>query len=68
VVDRVEVGRAPAGLAAGAGGLWVALHVDRRVVRIDPGRGRVVETVDVDGYPNEIAVAGDDLWVASDAG
>ena len=61
------MGRAPAGLAAGPGGLWVALHVDGRLVRVDPKRGRVVQKVDVEGYPDDIAAAGKELWVTSDA-
>jgi DNA-binding beta-propeller fold protein YncE len=68
VTQRVEVGRAPAGLAAGPGGLWVSLHVDGQLARVDPGQGRVVERVDVDGYPDEVAAAGNELWVATDAG
>jgi DNA-binding beta-propeller fold protein YncE len=67
VDGRIPVGRAPAGLATAAGALWVALHVDGRVARIDPRRSRVVETVDVEGYPEEVASAGDEVWVASDA-
>lgn len=63
----VPVGESPEGMAYGAGSLWATNTGDGTVSRIDPGDGRVVQTIRVGARPNAITVTGDDVWV-SDGG
>ena len=66
VTDRIEVGRAPTGLALSDGGLWVANHLDRTVSLVDVRRRRVVRTIEVGGAPVELAVGAGGVWAALD--
>lgn len=59
----IPVGRAPSGMAVGAGALWVANEGDGTVSRIDPATDRVVATYDVGGAPDDVAVQGGIVWV-----
>ena len=61
----IDVGKAPKGLVAAAGSVWVANSGTRTVSRINIETGRVVDTLEVGNGPTEIAVAGDLLWVAN---
>ncbi|MGH2394760.1 MAG: YncE family protein, partial [Candidatus Limnocylindria bacterium] len=61
---RVLVGSRPAGIAIGAGGVWVANGGDGTVTRIDPATNEVVVTITVGGAPVGIAVSGETVWVA----
>ena len=61
--SAVRVGQDPAGLAYGAGALWVANEGSRTVTRVDPSDDRVVSTVAVGVAPSAVAVTGDDVWV-----
>jgi YVTN family beta-propeller protein len=63
-VARVPVGSRPAGIAIGAGGVWVANGGDGTVTRIDPATNEVVVTITVGGAPVGIAVSGETVWVA----
>ena len=45
---RCRSAAVPLGIAAGAGGVWVANTLDGTVSRVDPGTGRVVATIDVE--------------------
>jgi YVTN family beta-propeller protein len=65
VTDTIPVGAGAAGIAAGAGAVWVANALEGTVSRIDPRTLRV-ETIDVDGYPDDIAVGADAVWVTTD--
>ena len=56
VTDQVGVGVAPAALALGNGGLWVANTVDQSVSRIDLASRKVVHAVPVGGVPVSLAV------------
>ena len=64
IAGTVRVGRGAAGVAVGAGSIWVANAVEGTVSRVDP-RTLQVETIDVDGYPDEVAVGPDAVWVTA---
>jgi YVTN family beta-propeller protein len=66
ITATVAVGRGAAGVAIGAGSVWVANSVGGSVSRIDPRTLRV-ETIDVEGSPDEIAVGTDAVWVTTQA-
>jgi YVTN family beta-propeller protein len=58
-------------VAAGAGGLWMAMGMDRAVLRVDPATGRVLARILVPptGGPEApfgIAAAGGAVWVTSE--
>ena len=65
VVTSVEVGSAPAGIASGAGRLWVTNGADGTVTRIDPGGGHVDQTLRVGSSPAGITAGTDAVWVAN---
>jgi YVTN family beta-propeller protein len=67
VLGPVPVGRGVAGVAVGAGAVWVANALDGTVSRIDPAARRVLDTVDVGGAPHELAADPDGVWVTVDA-
>jgi YVTN family beta-propeller protein len=67
-VAAVPVGRHPAGLAAGAGSLWVLNVDDQTVSRIDPGSNQVIATRAVGGTPTAIAFGSNSVWVAAGFG
>ena len=53
------------GLAFDRERLWASDHYDDKLYRIDPGSGRVLETLDSPGYrPMGLAWDGEQLWVA----
>ena len=60
---RSRVGVAPAALALGNGGLWVANTVDQSVSRIDLASRKVVHAVPVGGVPVSLAVGRSGVWV-----
>jgi YVTN family beta-propeller protein len=64
VVATIGVGRAPSGLAVGAGGVWVSRRSDGAVVRIDPATNRVVATIPVGRAQGALTVADGVVWVA----
>lgn len=61
----VQVGQSPAGMAYGAGSLWVANEGAGTVSEVDPRTSRVVQTIDVGSAPTAVAVTGDDVWVVN---
>ena len=61
----IAVGNGPSGIAVGEGGVWVADSLDNAVVRIDPNRRAVVETIPVGQSPAGVAVGGGSVWVAN---
>ena len=61
----VRVGQSPAGMAYGAGALWVANEGEGTLSRVDPRSSRVEQTVDVGAAPVAVAVSGDDVWVVN---
>jgi YVTN family beta-propeller protein len=63
---RVDVGNDPAGIAAGAGAVWVADGADNTVSRIAPaGANAVTHTIPLGNGPGPIAVSADAVWVAN---
>jgi DNA-binding beta-propeller fold protein YncE len=52
-----------AGIAAGAGAVWVALSDAGAVARIDPRTKRVTATIAVGHRAQGVAVAGGMVWV-----
>jgi YVTN family beta-propeller protein len=69
VIATLAVGSHPAGIAVGAGAVWVA-NADGTMSRIDPnaaqGLGRVVRTIRVGGTPSSVAIGGGLVWVTVD--
>ena len=64
VTTTIPVGRAPTGVAVGAGSVWVANSGDGTVTRIDPVDGQArCRTIDVGGSPQGIVVAANRVWV-----
>ncbi len=61
------VGRAPVGIAYGAGSVWVANSGDGTVSRIDPTTSKVVATIPVGNNPRGIAVGDGKVWVTVQA-
>jgi YVTN family beta-propeller protein len=66
-VTTLQVGRAPKGVAYGAGAVWVANGGDGTVSRIDPATGRLVATIRVGSSPAGIAVGAGYVWVTAQA-
>ena len=66
-VTSFAVGRAPVGIAYGAGAVWVANSGDGTVSRIDPTTSKVVATIRVGNSPRGIAVGGGKVWVTVQA-
>jgi YVTN family beta-propeller protein len=65
VVQRITVGREPAGIAAGDGAVWVANSGDRSVSWINPSTNTVVKRVLVGNGPTGIALGDGAVWVAN---
>ena len=67
VTTTIAVGRSPAGVAVGAGSVWVANSGDGTVTRINPRTDKVLATITVGGSPQAITVANGRAWVTIDA-
>ena len=65
VIDRIPVGRGPAGVTAGDGEIWVANELDGTVSEVNPGAGRQVATIAVGIGPDAIAFGYGSVWVAN---
>jgi YVTN family beta-propeller protein len=65
VAASVPVGSAPAGIAAGAGSVWVTNGADATVTRIDPHGPHVEQTLPVGGSPAGLAYGAGAVWVAN---
>ena len=63
VTGQVGVGVAPAALALGNGGLWVANTVDQSVSRIDLASRKVTRNIPVGGVPISLAAGHNAVWV-----
>ena len=63
VTGQVAVGVAPAALALGNGGLWVANTVDQSVSRVDLASRNVTRNIPVEGVPISLAVGRNAVWV-----
>jgi len=65
VIDRIPVGRGPAGVTVGDDEVWVANGLDGTVSEVNPGAGRQVATIRVGIGPNAIAFGYGSVWVAN---
>ena len=65
VVDRVPVGRGPAGVAVESGQVWVANQLDGTISEVNPAAGTVVATIDVGNGPVAIAAGDGSVWVSN---
>jgi YVTN family beta-propeller protein len=63
ITTNVTVGSNPAGVAYGAGSLWVANSGDGTVMRINPATGQIVATIHVGGTPYDLAFSHGLAWV-----
>ncbi len=61
----LELGRAPAAVAAGEGAVWVADYIEDNVTRVDPRTGRVVATIKAGSMASDVAVGEGAVWVAN---
>jgi YVTN family beta-propeller protein len=64
LLSRVDVGNGAAGIAAGAGSLWVANAADGTVSRLDPA-GVATATIPVGHGPTGVAFGGGAVWVTN---
>lgn len=64
----IRLGRAPSGIALGAGAVWVADALEGTVRRIDPNRRRVVATIRVGRQPYALVFAAGSLWTTNSDG
>ena len=65
VIDRIAVGRGPAGVTVGNGEVWVANELDGTVSEVSPGAGTQVATIPVGIGPDAIASGYGSIWVAN---
>jgi peptide/nickel transport system substrate-binding protein len=65
VVQTIAVGSVPAGIAVGAGAVWVSNNGDATVSRIDPTVNRVVQTIAVGNAPTGVAIGDGSVWVVN---
>ena len=65
VVDSVQVGARPLGVALGEGSVWVANLDDRTLSRIDPSTRAPIRTITLGATPTGIAVGAGAVWVAN---
>ena len=63
-MTRIRLPFIPAGIAAGAGAVWVTSLLDDSVSRIDPATGRIVARIRVGRGASAIAVGPGAVWVA----
>jgi YVTN family beta-propeller protein len=63
VQQVIPVGRAPFGLAVGAGSVWVTDYCGGTVVRIDPATNEVVARIETGHIPRWLAVGAGHVWV-----
>jgi YVTN family beta-propeller protein len=66
VTATIPVGRGASGVAVGAGSVWVANAFDGTLSRIDP-HTLSVETIDVEGSPDDVALGAGAVWVTAQA-
>ena len=65
VVDTVQVGARPLGVAVGEGSVWVANQDDETLSRIDAATHDLVRTITLDATPTGVAVGLGSVWVAN---
>jgi YVTN family beta-propeller protein len=65
VIDRIPVGRGPAGVTVGDGEVWVANELDGTVSEVNPEAGRQVAVIPAGIGPSSIAFGYGSVWVAN---
>jgi YVTN family beta-propeller protein len=65
VVDRIPVGRGPAGVAVADGQVWVANQLDGTISEVSPAAGTVVATIGAGNGPVAITSGYGSVWVAN---
>jgi len=65
VVQTIQAGTTPTGIAVGDGAVWVTNNYGQSVSRIDPAVNRVVQTIAVGNAPTGVAVGYGSVWVAN---
>ena len=65
VIDRIPVGRGPAGVTVGDGEVWVANELDGTLSEVNPGSGTQVAVIPVGVGPRAIAFGYGSVWVAN---
>jgi ABC-type transport system substrate-binding protein/DNA-binding SARP family transcriptional activator/streptogramin lyase len=65
VVDRIPVGRGPAGVTVADNEVWVVNEFDGTVTEVSPAAGTVVGTIKVGNGPEAIASGYGSVWVAN---
>ena len=66
--ERRVLGAALAGVAFGAGELWVTEPRQGLLLRVDPGSDRVSERIEVGGHPGAVVYGRNRVWVADEEG
>ena len=64
-LETLPIGGAPAGVAVGAGWLWVTDGTARRLLQIDPNTQAPIQKIRVGNGPASVAVGKDAVWVAN---
>jgi DNA-binding SARP family transcriptional activator/ABC-type transport system substrate-binding protein len=67
-VAQEETEGRPAGMAAGAGALWVSDAANDRVLRLDPQTHRIEDRIPVGRNPSGIVASSRSVWVANTGG
>ncbi len=65
VIDRIPVGRGPAGVTVADGEVWVANQLDGTLSEVNPGAGTQVAVITVGIGPSAIASGYGSVWVAN---
>ena len=65
VVGDIPLRARPAGMAAGAGAVWVVDYDDGTLVRIDSAHARIVRSIGVGDSPFAVTVGRGRVWVAN---
>jgi DNA-binding SARP family transcriptional activator len=65
-VGEVPIGGRPAGIALGAGSVWVGNRDAKTLVRIDPDAREIVRTIGLGAQPAGLAFGAGDIWVVTE--
>jgi YVTN family beta-propeller protein len=68
ITATIDTGSEPSGVAVGAGYVWVTNVGSDSVSQIDPATNEVVASFEVQGGPDDVAVADDSVWVTTERG
>ncbi len=68
VVSTIHLDSAPAGIAVGAGAVWVASQETGELLRVDPGDDRPSQAIAIGHGPDGLAVGAGSIWAADSGG